>query len=319
MIVNLNREPDPHPWFVLPVVAEWWEQYQQVPDNLDLPMAVPGTRFRASWAGDCSRALAYRFAGYEETDPITVADAWRFNIGTLLHQHVQQAILKAFPGSEVELKIKLRDLNGSAHLDVKVVRPDFATGEVITTAVEVKSINGTGFRRMADKRNPEGVRVKYVVQGALSAFSMDPLPDELLVAVFSLENMSPAEAKKNGITDEFRRFAAQWTFTQPEFIAIAQREIKRINGIMEKTDAEGPRSIRRIIPDPKLGKHVVISPVKGIVERQDDLGKSLGTDYTWHCGYCPFQKQCVADTEFDNQPTIVDAEARLTLIKGALA
>lgn len=318
MIVNLNRQPDPHPWFVLPVVAEWWDQYRQEPENLDLPMAVPGTRFRASWAGDCSRALAYRFAGYKETNPITVADAWRFNIGTLLHEHVQQAIVKAFPGSEVEVKIKLRDVDGSAHLDVKVVRPDFATGEVITTAVEVKSINGTGFRRMMDKRNPEGVRSKYVVQGALSAFSMDPQPDELVVAVFSLENMSPAEAKKNGVTDEFGRFAAQWTFTKVEYVAVAQAEIKRVNGIMAKTDKEGPRSIRRIIPDPKLGKHIVINPIKGILEKQDDLGKSLGTDFTWHCNYCPFQQQCVEDTEFDNQPNVVDVTSRLNFTAGAL-
>lgn len=282
-----QQKPDRDNWFIEPVVAGWWEEYVGG-GNMQKDFALPGSRFRASWAGDCSRSLAYHLAGVEETDPPTVADAWRFNIGTLLHEHVQATVERAFPGSSSEVKVRI-GTDGSGHMDMLVVKPD---GKRVS--VEIKTVNGFGFKKMVGE---EGPRIKYVMQGALNAAAMDPIPDELVIAVFSLECMSPGEARKHGLNDEYRRFAGQWTFDQETFLPIAERERNRVEAIMAKVDAEGPTSVRRIIPDPSLPRHVVINPDKGLLELRDARGEAVGLGHTWHCGYCPFQTQCCEDAE----------------------
>lgn len=287
-----TRRPDADNWFIAPTVDEWYDDYVARGES-ELDMAVPGTRFRASWSGDCARALAYRFAGFEESDPPTVADCWRFNVGTLTHEHVQAAIERAFPGSSSELKLKLVEVDGSCHADMKVVREK--DGEPWVTAVEVKSINGTGYRRMLEQPHGEGIRYKYVMQGAFAAEAMGA--DELVIAVFSLECMSPAEAKKQGISDEYTRFAAQWTFTREEFMAIAAAERERVNRIMELVDSEpdGWARVPRKFPDPEKEYHEVTNPEKGTLMfmTPPPERRYLTPGRAWQCGYCPLQGVCV--------------------------
>ena len=283
-----KKPPDTENWFIAPVVADWFQTYIDE-GNLHKDFALPGSRIRASWAGDCARAIAYRLAGVEESDPITVADAWRFNIGTLAHEHIQAAVEKAYPGSTSEVKVRIGE-DGSGHMDMHVVREDGRTA-----AVEIKTTNGFGFKKMTLGSNPEGVRIKYLYQGALNAAAMDPQPDELVIAVFSLECVSPGEAAKNGLHDEYRRFAAQWTYDKDEYLALAQREMTRLARIAELTDASeyGWVDVPRMIPDPTLQKHIIIDPAKGILELQNPRGEPEGLGHTWHCGYCSFQSHCI--------------------------
>ena len=289
-----GRRPDTDNWFTEPVVAGWYDRYV-AEGNTEKPHAIADTRMRASWAGDCARALAYHFAGLEESDPPTVADCWRFNIGTLLHEHVQRTIIEAFPGSEAEVKVLLTDTDGSAHMDLQVVRRVPWADRPWRSAVEVKTINGTGFRRFISLRNPEGPRYKYVMQAALAASSQDPLPDDLVVAVFSLECLSPKETRVQGVTDEYQRFAAQWTFSQEEFLAIAAREKARINRAIELVDARenGWEDVPRKQPDPTMPNHVMTDPSTGTYRLVDDRGQVYGSPgHTWQCEYCPFLSMC---------------------------
>jgi hypothetical protein len=284
-----SKHADEETWFIEPVVAEWWKQYVDS-GALTKDFALPDSRVRASWAGDCSRSIAYHVAGVEESDPATVADSWRFNIGTLLHEHIQNALIAAFPGSVAEKKVRI-GTDGSGHMDLWIVLPDGTT-----VAVEIKTINGTGYRRMVGK-NPEGLRVKYLLQGALNAYFHEPPADQLLIGVFSLELMSDAEALKAGITDEYRRFASQWTYTKDQYTAIALEEISRLEGIIKKVDEQGVHSVRRIIPDPSIPpRSVIVSPLKGIYEIKDEAGRPIGTGRTWQCDYCPFQSHCAEDS-----------------------
>lgn len=284
-IFDTRRLPDDDPWFIVPVVEDWYREY--VAQGLtEKAFALPGSKVRASWAGDCAHAVALHVAGVEPTDPPTVADAWRFNIGTLVHEQVQAAIEKAFPGSRSEVKVRIGE-HGSGHMDLWVVKPD---GE--TWSVEIKTINGTGFRRSTSRRDPEGVRIKYAMQGALNAYSHDPQPDHLLIAVFSLETMSTKEADKNLLPDEYSRFAAQYTFTRDEYTTLALDEIARLERIVTVTEERGSDYVPRLIPDPFLPHHKVRDPRKGLLSVLDDNDREIGIGHTWHCGYCPFQSHC---------------------------
>lgn len=292
--VGLSKRRDVDNWFIEPVTRAWFQAYVESGATTK-EFAIPGTRVRASWAGDCARSLAYHVAGVEETDPATVADCWRFNVGTLVHEHIQAAVMAAFPGSQSEVKVSIGE-DGSGHMDMLIIKPDGSR-----VSAEIKSINGTGFRRMMSP-NGEGMRIKYLLQGALNAAAMDPVPDELLIAVFSLECMSPGEARKAGVTDEYNRFAGQWSYSPEVFLPIAERELKRMNRVIELVD-EGPQgylNVPRLIPDPELPRHEVVNPAKGTIETKDRDNRSTGLGWVWQCTYCPFQTQCTEDKEAGN-------------------
>lgn len=293
LIIHRHRVPDNDPWFVEPVVSEWYANYVAA-GNTDRDFALPDSRWRASWAGDCARALAYRMAGTETSNPTTVADAWRFNVGQMLHDHIQSTIVKRWPNSEIEVKVRIGD-DGSGHGDCLVVLDD---GRRV--AVEIKTIGLTGFKTSTLGKSktapPEGARVSAIMQGALCAASMDPQPDELVIAYFSLENIS-VYASKN-LPSEYSRFGAQWTFSRDEYVQIAQDEIRRMARIAQITDSLGPLAVPRIIPDPNLPPHRVANPATGLLHIIDpETGDFLRNDRTWRCDYCPFREQCIEDDQ----------------------
>jgi hypothetical protein len=157
--------------------------------------------------------------------------------------------------------------------------------------VEVKSINGYGFKRMFGP-DGEGPRYQAVVQGALNAAHMEDPPDELVIAVFSLECVSVWEAKKLGLQGEYNRFAAQWTYTRDEYTQIADEELQRLRRIVQLVDDGEIDLVPFIIPDPNLPLHKVITPRLGTIQIYNDDGAAMGTRTTWHCRFCSFQAHC---------------------------
>lgn len=279
-----HKTPDPDPWFVKAVVDEWWQEYRDA-GRLELDFAIPGSRVRASWAGMCARKIAYMVAGIEESNPTTVADAWRFNVGSMLHEMAQGVAERKFPGARIEAKVALADI-GSAHVDFLVTKPDGTT-----SLIEMKTINGYGFKRMFGP-NGEGPRFGGVVQAALAAIHMDPPPDEIVLAVFSLEVISPVEAAKLGIKGEYARFAAQYTIPRELYQRVGEEETQRLHRIVELTDRDGWEFVPRIIADPNLPPHEVVLPSKGTIVVKNDMGVKVGVRNTWHCNYCGYQDQC---------------------------
>lgn len=279
-----HSQPDPDPWFIKEVVDEWWQEYQAA-GNLELDFAIPGSRVRASWAGMCARKIAYMIAGIEESNPTTVADAWRFNIGSMLHRMAQDVAERKYPGAKVELKVAVGDI-GSAHVDFLITKPDGRTAQI-----EMKTINGTGFRRMFGP-NGEGPRFGGVVQAALPAIFMDPMPDEIVLAVFSLECMSTVQAAKLGVRGEYARFGAQFTYPRELYEPVGREEYVRLQRIVELVDTKGWEFVPRVIADPNLPHHEVILPSKGTLQTKNAEGKVTGTRNSWHCNYCVFQDQC---------------------------
>lgn len=287
-----DRSPVKRP-VVVPVLAQKWFDTMSDKDTAR-PMAVADRRFRASWAGKrCDRSLAYALTGKPESEPNTLADYWRFGLGTMVHEYLQQAFTDLFPNVQVEVPVDLEPigLNGAATVDMVI--PPQAKGDR-ATVVEIKTINGFGFKKSATafKGPAEGPRWSAVVQGALAATALEA---DLIVAYLSLENLSPSMALSYGDGSTVGQFAAEWHYTFEQCAQIAVGEVARVNRVMYMVD-DGivpPRAIHD--PDVDAGG-VVFDPAKGSWSVVTN-GAITGTGRTWMCDYCSHRSACIADGE----------------------
>lgn len=274
---------------VVPVLAQRWFEKYQSENDLALGKAIPERWFRASWAAKrCDRSLHYALTETVATEPATMADYWRFGLGTMVHEYLQDTFVDLFPNTEVEVPVDLAPigLNGSATVDM-IIQSD-----VGRTVVEIKTINGFGFKKSATafKGPAEGPRWSAVVQGSLAAAALDA---NLIVAYLSLENLSPSIALSYGDGTTVGQFAAEWHFDAETCARIAADEVARVNRVMDMTSAEilPPRAVH----DPEVQPGAtVVDPMKGSwMVRDGDM--VVATGRTWMCDYCDHRSQCVAD------------------------
>lgn len=271
--------PDPDPIIATALADAWAKRFEAEDDK---PMASAEARVRHSWASMCARRIGYEIAGAPVTEPLTVADHWRFGIGTTVHERWQDVIVEAFPDAEVEVKVTIPEIPSAGHVDLWL--------PATKTAVELKSINGFGFKMAIGARGAaEGPRTSALVQGALNAYALGA--ETLKIVYLSLENLSPRELEKVGV-HEWQKFAAEWTFGKDVWLPLAQQEIARLSKILAVIDkGEMPP---RAIPDLPKGARIV-NPMKGAwtVETADGITE---TGSTWQCNYCPFQTHCANDS-----------------------
>lgn len=325
-----GRPPDENPDIVGRLAEAFYAKYTA--DGHDtLAMAVEGARWRASWSDMCSRRVGYeiRHASDElllaemmaeigentvvppdltdsiraqaqvveesaQTDPPALAEFWRFNLGTFVHEAMQALAGDAFPGAEAEVNVAIDDF-GAAHVDLVIDDPD-PEAVYPRTVVEIKSDGGFHFKISTTnwKGMPEGPRSSAVVQGAVSAEALNA--DRLIVAVFALELLSPDMAAKAG-RDELGRFAAQWTFLPDEFLPIAEKERKRVRRMIEIVDEGG--LVPRHVPSEMPPRARITDPARSGWTVQDDSGAIVLAGQVWngqYCsGYCPHFSRCLSD------------------------
>lgn len=286
--------PDAEPEFA-PVLARAWAE-QFVSDE-ELEMAIPGLSWRGSWASArCDRQLWYRMAHVEESNPVTLADEWRFWLGKVVHEHFQKEAIRKLGehwAIEVEKVVDLRPaIDGSARMDLLALQ----LGGERRVGLELKTINGYGFKQHACTfrgKPPEGPRHDHVVQSAVAARALDL--DEIKIVYLSLENVG-AELATFIDADEVGRFAAEWTLTRAEYEPIADREARRIALVQSMVRSD--LLVDRMIHDPELpqnGRPIVTDPAKGVGLVMGLDGSTQGTFKTWRCHYCPFQEACTKD------------------------
>lgn len=124
-----------------PRLAQAWA------DTLDdgsLAMAFPEARIRHSWAGMCARKIGYMVTGAEETNPIDLADRWRFGIGTTIHEKWQAIMADAFPGCEVEKRVWIEECKSAGHIDC------FIPGDPTTASTSLDGDRGGPDDRLLD-------------------------------------------------------------------------------------------------------------------------------------------------------------------------
>ena len=255
-----------------------------------------------------------RIAEHVVTDPLTIANHWTFNLGQLVHDQVQSIVERVYDDAKREVKVNVTSRTGGAgSIDLVVQLPEqdelrhYDDGDSIAVhparkvSIEIKTINGFGFKRMiGDRGEPEGPRTSSVIQSCLNADAIDA--DEAVLIVLSLECLSPAVFQKMmsalhqpaTMDQEWRRFLAEYTFDRDTIKAVAEAEHKRVRRIVELT-AEG-KLVPRAIPDPAIPPGARITdPKKGIWQQRTAEGAILGSGTTWHCNYCENRERCVTD------------------------
>lgn len=254
----------------------------------DREHAVPGTRFRHSDAASCDRQLSYKLTDTEPTEPLSINSLWTFRVGQLVHDDWQPALARAFPDVQLEVKGTSLATDGSFHSDGTILWP---TGEL--DVVEVKSINGFGFKFMVGSRGKaRGPRHSALVQLACNTVSTEGARGGWLVYV-SIENMSVKEAAKANFSPLDRMMKVTW-YSRGQLEPIAAAEFNRVNRIIDLVDSDMLGARR--IPDPELpADHIVTNPATGEWQVLDDQGATLELGSTWQCEYCAFRSKCIED------------------------
>lgn len=270
-----------------PALAQAWREADLAEG--DRPFSVEGTRIRHSWAAKCTREIAYRVTGQEESDPLDLPSYWTFGIGRRLHEDFQQELTRRY-GHEADIEhepaIHRDDLcDSSGHADTHIIA---ANGEWLTS-VEIKTINGFGYKKAIGLgRGPAtGPRHSAVVQAAVNGYMAEA--NEVRIVYLALESISKQAAERAGIPEHLR-FCAEWVYYPEDFVPIAEEEIRRWNYILDTVD-EGALPPRLLV-DPELPRDATVTnPLEGawFSEAEGKFGK------TWMCDYCAFQQYCAVD------------------------
>jgi hypothetical protein len=281
--------------FVVERLAQAWYDAYLDEYKPAIPEAGP---FTGSMAGSrCDRALHYKIAGVDPSNPPGIADVWRMNIGQMVHEAVQAVTTEVFkdhedfddPAAEVVVDYRPIGVPGSAHLDYS-----FRYKRKLT-AVELKTINGFGFKMIATnfKGPAQGPRFGAIMQGALSAEAIGA--EQLVIGYLSLENLSPQMASSFSDT-EAGRFVAEWHYTIEElrpWLAVEKQRIADIIANVEN-DILSPTTI----VDPEYPEGARISPAGSgmwVVTEDDDPRIVRDSGSTWFCDYCWHRDQCKSD------------------------
>lgn len=326
--------PVAHPLIVNRLAEEWYRHRITSGDD-EAPTMAAGARWRASWSGMCARNVSYSIkhrdaelafaalnaeASDEDkvelakalnlvedlaaTNPPSVADAWRMGLGSMVHAQLQDVLIAAFPGADVEVKTTIDDF-GSATVDIVIDEMMIDMGDRVEnkdgsieyggrnfrTVVELKTINGFGYKDIATTfKGPQaGPKPNALIQGAVAAAELKA--DRLIIGYLSMECLSPDVASRNNM-DEIGRFAAEWHYTPEQFVPLAEAERKRVRRIIAVVDA-GDLPPRQI-PGLPSGSRIT-NPQTGLWEVTDGNGTITQSGKTWHCGYCWNRDRCLAD------------------------
>ena len=243
--------------------------------------------WRGSMAASCSRQIAYRLCGTEPSNPLTGADYWRFGLGTMVHTQLKPAIDKWLDEEEGVTAIEEAEVeigeHGYGHIDLTLIAGDKKI------VVELKTINGTGFKKAI---GGEGPRHSALVQGAMYAHASDA--DLLIICYLTMELLSPSYATAKGF-DNTGRIGAEWHFTKEEFTPIAEAEISRLDWIADNLVQGLPHEVPKMFSeyDPEIPWGAEITdPSTGAWLLEED-GSLLGKGRTWMCNYCNYQDKCV--------------------------
>lgn len=279
--------------FVAQRLAEAWFAKYQAEGHMDKARAIPELPYRASQASmRCDRQLYYALTNEPATEPFTVASAWAMGLGTLVHEHVQDAVQELFPNAITEPTVDLQSIGipGSGHADLIV---DHDGDRVL---VELKTTGGFGFKDMATPHGgrPKGPKYSYLLQAGMLAAALGI--DKVVIAVLAMESASVGIQRKYDLTDA-ERFSAEWHYHIDELMPYVEAERERIERVIN--DVRDDQLPARVLHDPEVAEGAQVTrPLSErapwMVRQIDDNGNNIVVEAgtTWMCGYCQWRTTC---------------------------
>lgn len=263
------------------LIREWHEKSQ-----IKKPTAL-GTDFRYSSAFGCERQQAYAALGADPSEPMDEAGAWLTGLGTLIHEHVQEAISRRFPSAEFEVASGNGTVSGScdAIISIHDIGSHYGGTHVLW---ELKTMGSYGFdkqvgwnRSKVFLTEPEGPAKKAVVQAGMNALGIEGMRpgvriETLFLGSMTFEALSKQKAGRMDI-EGVNRFLAEFTVPRDEWEPVAQEELRRMASIAEDL-GQGYIPDRRALDD--NGYDISLNPANG---------------RSWQCEYCSFQSLCIED------------------------
>ena len=282
-------------------LMECWDEMHP---NKHRPMSIEDRLWRASWAGNCRRALHYYVTAQPVTNPPTVADRWRMWIGQIVHDEldkmaaalkeklIAQALADGRDPSSIEVEVAVdlvpAGISGASSADMIIVKA--SDGSI--TVIECKSATGFKFKQKATKFNgpPKGPDLSHIIQAAVTAKAKNA--DRVIILYFALENVSPSLAYRAS-NEGLGRMSAQWTLTREAYEPIAEAEIARVNEVLETVEMGVLAA--RLVPNDDGVERLIVNPAKGLWNDVADDGRILDSGKAWQCDYCDFRDRCIVD------------------------
>ena len=256
-----------------------------------MPHAVEGTRWRASMAGNCLKQIAFYMTGTPRTNDLTAPDYYRMQLGTDMHTRIETALAERNPTWEFEKKIDLRPIgiDGSGTSDIW--DPD------TRTVIEIKTINGFGFKKLAAWNNATGPRTSHILQAGLYGTALGA--ERIVLMYLNQELISPGEASKNGLAD-VERFITTFEIPMADIVDMLNQEMARLQFVQQTLDDPdgGLNAVPRYEPEMPVGARITDPmPSSGkAVWVKTDGSLVTQTGNTWRCDYCAWQAACALST-----------------------
>lgn len=291
----VGNPPNPQPFYAQKLAEAWAATL----DDGSLSMADERARMRHSDAGKCARQLGYKLAGVE-AEPMDLAGRWVTGLGSIVHDLWQRRIVETWPEAEIEKKVFIEESKSAGHIDAVIQQmsadtPEYPGGVPHTTALELKTINGFGFKvAIGGNKGPaEGPRSSALMQCAMNGYACDA--DEITIVYLAMENSSQYIVDKLYDQPEpWQKFCAEWTYDREVFVPLAEGEIRRFAKIQEVVD-EGMLPPRAVPLEMPKGARIT-DPSNGTWMLANEDGNVIETGRYWGCNYCPYQETCQVDS-----------------------
>lgn len=293
---TVGRPPLPYPELGAELVSAWLTTINQEGRS----RANPDKPWRASFASTrCDRALFYQMTDTPRVER-SVADFWRMELGTMVHSTFEQVIAGLGDDAiQSEVVVDLDVLPGSAHADIirrlpALEQPD---GTVDEEVVDIKTINGFGFKRLVTTFNgpPEGPKYGHELQVASVVVQRNARQGRLVY--LAMECLSPSMNKSGS---DLGRFVGEWIIPRERCNELVAHEAKRVRRLLSVIDAGVLPT--RTIDDPS-GEYpagaMFTDPNKGlwVVNDGDQI---VNSGRCWYCDYCDFKDRCIEDGAGDS-------------------
>lgn len=249
-----------------------------------------GTPLRYSAAHSCLRQQSYNAYSAVATEPVDFAGAWVMGMGTLVHEALQEAIGRRFPGAEFEVA-SMHDRHLSGSCDALITGKVFADAGLeefsdINVLWELKTMGTYSFdkqvgwnRMRGTLGTAEGPALKAIAQAGMNALGIEAergiTIDYVVMGSITFEALSKQKSERMGIEDTERVMAEFW-IDRDEWEPLARRELQRMSDLADVLERGYIGATLAIDDD---GSEKKLSPT--------------GSD--WNCAYCQFRTVCIQD------------------------